>query len=69
MLPSSYSVPVFHAASTSSILKNEPDMLVANFTSSNRKNSGSGPTRTVSAIPVERIYSSARFAIERGSRS
>ena len=36
-------------------------------TSSKMKNSHSGPTYIVSAIPVERRYSSARFATLRGS--
>ncbi|MCY1538794.1 hypothetical protein D9M68_743550 [compost metagenome] len=47
----------------------EPEMSDLNFTSSKMKNSGSGPTNTVSPMPVDFRYSSARRAMARGSRS
>ena len=69
VLPLSYFLPELHAASTESISKNEPCMVVPKRTSSKMKNSFSGPNSALSPMPVDFRYASARFAIERGSRS
>ena len=44
-------------------------MSTFHVTESKMKNSGSGPKYAVSPMPVDFRYASARFAIERGSRS
>ncbi len=63
------SASVFQEACSEKILNIEPEMSDLNFTSSKMKNSGSGPTNTVSPMPVDFRYSSARLAMLRGSRS
>ena len=69
MLPSSNSALLAQAASSASILYMAPDISAFHCTLSNTKNSGSGPKKDASPIPVDFRYSSARRATDRGSRS
>src|ERR1700722_2883742 len=57
-----------HDASSDSISNDAPCMPLCQRTESKIKNSGSGPKKAVSAIPVDLRNASARLAIERGQR-
>src|SRR5690606_1286646 len=68
LLPPSMVASLDQAASSEPILKKEPLISGFHFTSSNTKNSGSGPKKALSPIPVDLRYASARRATERGAR-
>ena len=68
MLPPSYSALLFHGDSLEVTLNELPCISTLKRTSSNTKNSSSGPNTAVSPMPDDFMKASARLAVERGQR-